>query len=375
MTLWFVLGTAAELIKVVPVIRGADARGCKWRMVATGQSGINLWKQFDDFGLPRECAVDLFPREKDLQRSTQALWWFLRAVLRSPRALKRSSLPGPHRIVVHGDTLSTLVGAIWGRRLGWPVAHVEAGLRSSRLWQPFPEEINRRLVSRLATMHFAPDETAAANLRGRRGLIVNTNGNTLLDTVREEGNAAPPQPGARPLCVANLHRYENLASQSRWVQMIEVLIEASRTHRVVFVMHPQTEHRLNQDWQWRERLVQAGVELKPRMMFGEFLRLVKQADFLISDGGSNQEECFYLGKPCLLLRETTERREGLDSTCVLSRFDKKVIADFLREPEKFRRPPFAAEVSPARMILDSVFHQIQAGERQIEGQRDFPARQ
>lgn len=356
MTLWFVLGTAAELIKVVPLIRGAAARGWEWKVVSTGQSPGNFWRQYDDFKLPRAQAVSALASGSDLATSTQAMVWFLRALLKSPRSFLISGAgPGPNWIVVHGDTLSTLVGAWWGRRLGWRVAHVEAGLRSKSILQPFPEEICRRLVSRLANVHFGPDEKAIGNLKraGVNGVLVDTKGNSLLDAVRSEGVTAPVWNGG-PLCVANLHRYENLNSPERWRIMVETLVKASRRHQVVMVMHPQTEHKINSDVVAKRRLSEAGVEFRPRMMFAEFLALVKVSEYLISDGGSNQEECYYLGKPCLILRDTTERQEGLGANGVLSHFDPSVIESFLSDPLKHKRPEHSQGISPTAIMLDAL---------------------
>src|SRR5690606_22023914 len=110
--------------------------------------------------------------------------WFTRAAC-AGKARARELMPDGF-VIVHGDTLTTLIGARWGRKLGLPVVHVEAGLRSKSLFNPFPEEINRRLVSRRAKYHMVPDATAEENLKkaGVGGEIVNTGGNTLMDAVR-----------------------------------------------------------------------------------------------------------------------------------------------------------------------------------------------
>ena len=352
MTLWFVLGTAAELIKVYPLIQAAQARRWPWKVVATGQSGNNFWRQYDNFSLSRENSQTLVSTKGDLEHSGQAGKWFINALLQSPRTLLTQSQPQDcNWVVVHGDTLSTLIGALWAKRLGWPVAHVEAGLRSANWWQPFPEEICRRLVSRLTQLHFAPDQVASNNLRNIKGVVVNTQGNSLMDAVHLDIKSMQ-KTFRQPLCLVNLHRFENLNSALRWQTLIDTTLEAAKKYHVVFVMHPQTEHKIRQSPLDQKKLESAGVQMVPRMMFADFIGLVKQAEFLISDGGSNQEETYYLGVPCLLLRETTERREGLDSTAVLSRFDKQVIAEFLANPQKYRRAAQANPISPTHIMLD-----------------------
>lgn len=350
----FVLGTAAELIKVYPLIRQSEDRGWDWHVVTTGQSGASFWLQYDDFDLPAARTSRLFEGQ-ELERAGAALRWFLKACRPSKRWL-RQIVPAaggrPLALVVHGDTLSCLLGATYGRRLRLPVVHVEAGLRSASPWQPFPEEICRRWVARLARFHMAPDETAAENLRNQRvrGDVVLTHGNSLADTVRLI--CGPSIASAHgDLAVVNIHRFENLRSRSRRTIIVDSLLRAAQRWRLLMVLHPQAQHSLTASGDLG-RLRAAGVELRQRMVFSQFIRLVRDSRFLITDGGSNQEESHYLGKPCLLLRNTTERREGLGSTTVLSRFDPAVIGEFLACPDRFARSPTFPPASPTRIMLD-----------------------
>lgn len=356
MTLWFVVGTAAELIKVYPVMKMAEDRGWKYFVLSTGQSGPNFWRQFKDFSLPSNLAFRVQQKDADLSRSFAALKWFLKAVTHDISGLPITNQGNEQKVVVvHGDTLSTLVGSVYAWRLQLPLVHIEAGLRSKSLWQPFPEEITRRLVSKIATIHMAPDDKATENLRasGARGLIVNTQGNSLYDAVHMIMGEAKPALSARPICLFNIHRFENLRSKSRWEIILNTVLTAAQRYEAWFVMHPQTEHKIDNEG-LRQRLVAANVKLVPRLPFSEFIRLLDQARLVISDGGSNQEECFYLGKPCLLLRETTERQEGLGSTCVLSNFDVKMINSFIEDPSPFLRPALKASLSPSQTIIQRI---------------------
>jgi UDP-N-acetylglucosamine 2-epimerase (non-hydrolysing) len=345
-TLNFILGTAAELIKVFPVIRLAEERGHTVRLIATGQSRENLIMQLEDFGYSSLQLSWLVESEGDLEKSSAAMKWFIRALCawRNARRLMPDGF-----VVVHGDTLSTLAGAWHGRLLRRTVVHIEAGLRSPRLLNPFPEEINRRLVSRLARIHMAPDQKALANLRaaGVKGEVICTNGNTLLDAVRLSGEGRPAK---SRYALVNVHRFENLNSPERWKTIVACVERAARALPVIFVTHPQTKHKLEQDPAARRAF--ESVDVRDRMPFSQFIGLLKSADYLISDGGSNQEECSYLGKPCLLLREATERIEGLDGCCVLSRFSPATIDAFLKEPDKYKRAPVAPALSPSEIILN-----------------------
>lgn len=356
MRLFFVLGTAAELIKIYPLIFYGKKRGIESFVISTGQSDYNFWKQYEDFGLSKDHAATVVDGFGDLKNSRQALKWFLKATMASRL---KENIPWPitkdDYICVHGDTLSTVVGAKWGKKLGVPVVHVEAGMRSHNIWNPFPEELNRRYVSRIANYHMAPDETAAQNLRSeeRKNIII-TGANTVYDSVKLMSETQTEIPTKTPFVLANLHRFENLNSKLRWKIIVETLAKASQKHRVVLVMHPPTAHKLDNDPGSKTELIQAGVTLLPRQTFRVFIKMLHECEYVISDGGSNQEECFYLGKPCLILRDKTERVEGLESTCLLSQFSPKLIDNFLANPEAYRRSPWQPQKSPSEIILDTL---------------------
>ncbi|MDT8397325.1 MAG: UDP-N-acetylglucosamine 2-epimerase [Pseudomonadales bacterium] len=257
--------------------------------------------------------------------------------------------------VVHGDTLSTVIGALWSRKAEGLLAHVEAGLRSTSLFRPFPEELNRRFVSMVAKVHFYQDDKAGQNLRnaGVRGEILGSGGNTLydaLDLLGEDGDD-DGLPG-QPYVVANIHRFENLNDKRRWDIIVETLCLAAVGQPIYLVLHPPTEEKLKNNPEMRQKLEKAGVILSPRMPFSKFIRVIHNARYVISDGGSNQEECAYLGKPCLILRMESEREEGLDASCYLTEFDEVRIAAFLENPETYLREKTVFEKSPSGIIMD-----------------------
>ncbi len=348
MKLQFVLGTAAELIKLFPLIVLAKQRGHDVHMSATGQSRENLLMQIRDFNLPQEQLDWLWSSAGDLDNSMAALKWFTKAWW-----TKASTHFEPDYVFVHGDTLSTWVGARYGRKIRRPIVHIEAGLRSSSLLNPFPEEITRRQVSGLASVHFTPDHVAESNLRqaGVGGTVMCSQGNTLMDAVRMAGTASENAPPHKYVLV-NIHRFENLNSSKRWSQIVETLLQAAQTQPLIMVSHPQTRAKLESEPATIQKLRAANVDLRDRMPFSSFIGLLKGAEYLISDGGSNQEECSYLGKPCLLLREATERREGLDTCCLLTRFDKDLIQKFLSNPSAYKTSPISEAQSPSKLILD-----------------------
>lgn len=355
MTYWFVLGTAAELIKIYPLIDEASKRKINWSIIQTGQSVENFSKQLRDFQISNDNIFNLSKNSSDLKTSVQALCWFIKTIIFDFRRIKlklKNKIAKDDYIFVHGDTLSTLLGGVLGRILGLKIIHIEAGMRSHNWRSPFPEELTRRMVSKLAHYHMTPDENAKKNL-ANEGITENvflTNGNTIVDSLQlfsnkiEKGN----------YIVANVHRFENLMSNDNWTKIISLICETAKNYKVKFVLMPNTIEKLKSDKNSKEKLVNAGVELIPRLPFKEFVHLMEGSLFVLSDGGSNQQECHYLGKPCLILRKVTESIEGIDGSCVLSKLDDKIITNFLKEYESFKRPSQFPSPRPTDIIFKNI---------------------
>ena len=186
----FVYGTTAELIKLSPIMRNLNERGLPYKTWSTGQQFDELEKSAEVLGIGY---VDQWIakgfRAHSLTNIMQIpfwlitiLWWFLS----NCRSLRQQFSHTRATFVVHGDTMTTVIGAVLGRLLGQRVAHVEAGLRSHDWRNPFPEEIDRIIAARLSTIHFAPDETAVRHLQNSPGVVINTHGNTALDALKHQ---------------------------------------------------------------------------------------------------------------------------------------------------------------------------------------------
>lgn len=327
------VGTKAQFIKTAPILRELDARGLAYRLVYTGQHSETFDALERVFGT-RGPDDNLVPgTEAD---STHGLiGWALRFCLAFVRRWWRREWSGARWGVVHGDTASTLLTALALRLAGVRVAHVEAGLRSPKLLSPFPEEIVRRLVSRVAALHLAPDAQAVAHLAGIPGRVVDTGGNSLRDAlVLALARVAPADRvgGRGGYAIASLHRSETLGHRPSFDRMMEAVVETSRQLPVRFVLHPVTRRRLRRSGWWNRLQNESGVSLMERMDYVAFVKLMVGARFLMTDGGSNQEEAAMLGLPTVLLRDATERGDGLDAgTVVLSGLDPQVVRDFVRD--------------------------------------------
>ena len=385
------IGTKPEYVKMAPLLARMDAEEVPYRLIDSGQHAELAASFRDEIGL-RAPDVQL-GRGRDAKTIPEAMLWTLSLSRHSvSRSRLRGRVFGGHDgvCVVHGDTPTTLVGALLAKRAGMALAHVEAGLRTFRWRHPFPEEIVRVTVGRLADVLFAPGPVAAQNLRstGVKGRIVEQQANTLVESVRAilgsgpdavadgragagtdavTGGSAGAGPdavaggsaGAGPDAVAGgsaaivtMHRVENLHLRSRRLALVDVLCEAAAATPVRWVLHAPTERILAGPTQ--QRLVAAGVELVPQAPHRQFLEMVAAAPFVITDGGSIQEECAMLGVPALLWRDSTDRPDGLGENVVLSHYDEDVVGEFLRDPQRYRRPGRVPGVSPTEQILDEL---------------------
>jgi UDP-N-acetylglucosamine 2-epimerase (non-hydrolysing) len=252
-------------------------------------------------------------------------------------------------VLVHGDTMTTLLGALMGRALGATVAHIESGLRSFDLLHPFPEELNRRIATRVAHVHYAPGSWAAGNVKN--GVVVDTGSNTIRDSLDlcPPGADVPFELPDDPFGLVSLHRFELLNDRALLGRTLAVLAEHAQAMPLLFVDHPVTaaavrKFALGAFFDERLRRV-------PRLPFFAFVEVLRSSSFLVTDSGGSQEESFYLDRPCLVHRKRTERREGLGENVVLSGYDEHALRDFLADPSRFRRQTQLSSASPSDAIV------------------------
>lgn len=350
--IYIVLGTKAQLIKMAPVMQALRGACIGYRFISTGQHRETMEDILDNFGLP-DPDYRLYAGRDITSVPAMAIWGLriLWHTLRRRREVFGTAARGI--VLVHGDTFSTLLGALMGRIAGLAVGHVESGLRSFNVFHPFPEELIRRATFRLSNILFCPGEWAVANVAARSAEKVNTGGNTLADSLRFAAGATsidgveiPPEPFA----VVTLHRFENLYSRAAIERVVAIVERIARCRRLLFILHPPTEKKLREFGLYNRLACHPGVELRQRYDYFHFIKLVTAADFVVSDGGSNQEECFYLGKPILLLRRATERQEGLGENCVLSGYDLDAIDHFVAHWHTYQRPSRFPEQSASAVV-------------------------
>lgn len=355
----FILGTRAQLIKTAPVMREFEKAGAPYNFVFIAQHKETIAEMVKAFRV-RDPDFTVGNIDTDISHPGLMAKWL--AVLMAQLLTKGgTAFKGDRRgiAVVHGDALPALLGAAWAKLNGLKVAHLEAGLRSFDYLNPFPEEIIRVALWRfhLADLCFCPNEWAVNNLAPFSVRTIDTHHNTLLDSLRIAtatvsaasacSIAIPPHYG-----VVSLHRAETLMSKSGLAAAMSTVGEVSETIPLVFVLHPSTRNTLESRGLLEQLRANPNLIISPRLDYFTFMQLLKNSEFLVTDGGSNQEECYYLGHPCLLLRATTERVEGMGKNVLISNFDRERIHSFVDAYGNYRMPPVDPPVSPSEIVFE-----------------------
>lgn len=327
----FVIGTRAQLVKIAPVLRQAVSSGLNHVVWFTGQHNESIADLIADFELTSRFvhANDSKERSSVLRLLTWLPGTFFRCRT-FIRTAKTETGQAP-LVIVHGDTLSTLVGAAAARLAGGLVVHLESGLSSGRVFEPFPEEILRRMTFRLSRYALCPNDDALQRMQRMRHVeAIHTGENTLLDCVRFalDKKELPATMGGH--FVASIHRFNNIYQEKSLSGIVDELIDLSGEGTLYFVLHPATEQRLRK-YDLYQRLQQApGISLTPRMAYTEFLGLIGSARCVISDGGSNQEELSYLGIPTILFRECSERPDGIGKNIIFRHSIQHTLPEYVR---------------------------------------------
>ena len=310
-----VFGTRPEAIKLFPVVAAlkADPRFTPVVCVSAQHRGL-LDQVLQIAGIDPDFDLDLMKPDQSLDALTAALLIGLGGVMDQVR---------PDRVMVQGDTATAMTGALAAYYRKQPVDHVEAGLRSGNIYHPWPEEVNRKIIGQIASLHFAPTEVSAGALIAEQvdPRRVHVTGNTVIDALHWVTARIAAEPalasglaeiearftGKRIIGVTS-HRRENFGGGLENIAEAVRQIAARPDVAVVFPVHPNPNVR---------RVMEAAlaglsnVALIEPLDYPNFARLLGLAEIMLTDSGGVQEEAPALGKPVLVMRETTERPEGV----------------------------------------------------------------
>jgi UDP-N-acetylglucosamine 2-epimerase (non-hydrolysing) len=337
-----VFGTRPEAIKLCPLVRALNAQPDRFevRVCATAQHRQMLDQVLNVFGITPDYDLDLMREGQSLAELSSRLLERLDPVLKEV---------APGLTIVQGDTTTAFCAALASFYRNVPVAHVEAGLRTGDLSQPFPEELNRVLVSRIATLHFAPTNWAASHLlsEGVPQRAITVTGNTGIDAVLYTRKCLPGRAVGRwdgidhhsKWVVVTAHRRESFGPGFERICAALRRIAEIDGVRVVYPVHPN----LNVSRVVRQNLGgHPRIHLIEPLDYVSFVDLMNRSYVLLTDSGGIQEEAPSLGKPVLVLREKTERPEAVEAgTARLVGTDvDRIVSEterLLRDDEEYER--------------------------------------
>lgn len=312
-----VFGTRPEAIKMFPVVHALRAQPrLDVRVCVTAQHREMLDQVLEIARITPDIDLDVMQANQTLDGLLARLVVGLGETFDTEK---------PDRILVHGDTLTTMAATLSAYFRKIPVGHVEAGLRSGNIYHPWPEEVNRKVTGAVADLHFAPTETAAAALRAENVAAdrIHITGNTVIDALlatkaridEEPALAAGLDPlvarfaGQRIVAVTS-HRRENFGDGMKAIADAIAAIAARPDVAVIFPVHPNPHVRAAME----PILGSLGnVALIDPLDYPHFVRLLATSELVLTDSGGVQEEAPSLGKPVLVMRETTERPEGIEA--------------------------------------------------------------
>ncbi|MFC1824280.1 UDP-N-acetylglucosamine 2-epimerase [Thermodesulfobacteriota bacterium] len=350
--IYIVYGTKAQLIKMFPIIKELHKRDFPYHLIDTGQHAI-LTKEFrKKFGI-REPDIHLGGRTKNITSVASALVWNLR-IAKDILINRRKMFSHSNGIcLIHGDTISTLQGLIMGKLANMKIGHIEAGERTHHLLKPFPEELIRIIVDRFSDYAFSSSEISQQNLLNEkfRGEIIDLGQNTILDAVR----IAVSQDGVdinvpSTYILVSIHRFETIQSKERLKIIVDALENISENYEVVWGLHEPTRKQLNRFGLLRTLEENPKIYLRELWDYFSFIKAIKNATFLITDGGGPQEESWFLNVPCMLMRSETERE--YHPNVYLTKFDRDRISYFAANFHQFRAGNQEEFSSPSRQIVD-----------------------
>ena len=326
-----IFGTRPEAIKMAPLVRAFKNENNQFdtRVCVTAQHREMLDQVLDFFEIIPDYDLDLMKPNQNLYTLTSDILLGLKPILEEFQ---------PDYVYVHGDTTTTMASSIAAYYSGAKVCHIEAGLRTNNKWSPFPEEMNRQVTGRIADYHFAPTEQAKQNLLKENvpESTILVTGNTVIDALLESAsrveNLENPEieklktiidPSKKIILVTG-HRRENHGQG--FIAICEALKEIAQLNPDVQIIYPV---HLNPNVMKPVYEILSGIEnilLIEPLAYPAFVWLMNQSYLIITDSGGVQEEAPSLGKPVLVMRDTTERPEAVDAgTVILVGTDKEKI--------------------------------------------------
>lgn len=335
-----IIGTKAELIKCIPIMLELKKQKKDYWFIHTGQHPVK--KACEEFGVKYPD----FILSDEPKLSTKfwskingnSLLWSFKMLFLIRRRIKKIK---PKYIIYHGDTMSSALAAIASSKFlnfnkNWKNVHLEAGLRSGSLAEPFPEEISRRICDRFSDILLAVSDFSKQNLlkEGFPEYKIKQVGNTVVDSSIISQKIAKKmfKKLKYKYALINIHRHENLKNKKRLAKIVRIINNVGI--KSIWPLHDNTRRYLEKHGLFKEIEKNKKIIITPLENYFKFIFLMNNCEYLITDGGSIQEESLVFKKPCIILRMRTERQEGLSTEInFLTKLDIKKNIELIKKLE------------------------------------------
>lgn len=342
---YFFIGTKAQAIKCLPVIKYFVSK-LEIEIIDSGQHRKIVDEIYRDSNLKIEKNI-LSNNKNNISTYKSGVSWFIKFLVKQlfVRRLPKSS--SKSICVVHGDTVSTLLGLLWAKRNSLNVLHLESGLTSNNLLNPFPEEIIRRIVSRYSDILICFDKSSYEYLIDKH-----SNKNKFIKKVSENTIAEmidlSPVNIEKNLITVTMHRTENLVSSKKFKIFCQLLNDLSDDYKINWYLHEPTKNYLDK---YQVNLSKK-INILPLLPHDEFITEIKKSSLVITDGGSIQEECYLLKKHTILWRKKTERQYATNNNMFLSKFNTKDVHTFIRKNINTKQKEAKFDYKPSKEIYE-----------------------
>lgn len=320
----FVLGTRPEIIKLAPLIKlFKKDKSLKAQVIFTNQHPDLSGPIFKEFALNPDVVLDIKRNTGDINEfHSEALKELHKLAMKDER---------PHYVFVQGDTASGFLASLFAFHFKIPIVHIEAGLRSYKVGSPFPEEFYRQTISKMAAFHFCPTKSEKNNLikEGIDSKKIIVTGNTIVDSIKNSFDILDIV--EERSVMVSLHRRESKDIRRELIESILSVAEKRKDIHFEFISHPSSNESINED-----TIFYKNTKILSPMSHKEFIQKVYSSCLLVTDSGGAQEEAAYLNIPTLIVRESTERKDGLS---VHAKIVGLKPVDLKKELEKYLEKP------------------------------------
>lgn len=343
----------------MPILKWLQNEGIKYHIIASWQNNTDNCEISEYLNDKTDI---LLYRWKIKQNPISVLIWFIKVFFYGLFCMLFSKLIFRWNIlIIHGDTISTMLWAILWKIFRMKILHVEAWLRSFNRLRPFPEEIDRHIAGKFIDIHYCPNQRAVNNLSKYKWDKINTLYNTIYDAMNIAINNKIQSSDVIDIIkdkyfFFTIHRQENIYNSELVKFTVEKALELAGSIKCLFVLHAPTKEVLIKLDLLKKIENHPNIKIMPRVWYFDFTHILANCEFIITDWWSNQEEWYYLWKPTLVLRNETERIEWIWQNIVISKCSPEVINYFVSNYEKYKisSPLQNNKISPSQIIVNNI---------------------